>query len=53
MSTGICSRLAPSEEVEYAGRKLTAFNKLFINGKFVDAVSGKAFETENPSTGEV
>jgi aldehyde dehydrogenase (NAD+) len=27
--------------------------KLFINGEFVDALSGKTFETNNPATGEV
>uniref|UniRef100_UPI003753F28F aldehyde dehydrogenase family protein n=1 Tax=Salmonella sp. s58313 TaxID=3160131 RepID=UPI003753F28F len=27
--------------------------KLFINGRFVDAVSGKTFETRDPRTGEV
>ena len=29
------------------------FTKLFINNEFVDSVSGKTFETVNPSTGEV
>lgn len=29
------------------------FTKLFINGEFVDAVSGKTFETRDPRTGEV
>ncbi|KAF6169598.1 hypothetical protein GIB67_003966 [Kingdonia uniflora] len=29
------------------------FTKLFINGSFVDAVSGKTFETIDPRTGEV
>ncbi|KAI0493810.1 hypothetical protein KFK09_023935 [Dendrobium nobile] len=29
------------------------FTKLFINGQFVDAVSGKTFETRDPSNGEV
>uniref|UniRef100_A0A0E0FNY8 Aldehyde dehydrogenase 1 n=1 Tax=Oryza nivara TaxID=4536 RepID=A0A0E0FNY8_ORYNI len=29
------------------------FTKLFINGRFVDAVSGKTFETRDPRTGEV
>lgn len=29
------------------------FTKLFINGEFVDAVSGKTFETIDPRTGEV
>lgn len=27
--------------------------QLFINGEFVDALSGKTFETRNPATGEV
>lgn len=27
--------------------------KLFINNKFVDAISGKRFETLNPATGDV
>ncbi|GJN18507.1 hypothetical protein PR202_gb05675 [Eleusine coracana subsp. coracana] len=29
------------------------FTKLFINGHFVDALSGKTFETRDPRTGEV
>ncbi|KAL6984817.1 Aldehyde dehydrogenase 2 member C4 [Sarracenia purpurea var. burkii] len=29
------------------------FTKLFINGNFVDSVSGKTFETRDPRTGEV
>ncbi|CAL9186299.1 aldehyde dehydrogenase family 2 member C4-like [Musa acuminata AAA Group] len=29
------------------------FTKLFVNGQFVDSVSGKTFETVNPATGEV
>ncbi|KAG2589751.1 hypothetical protein PVAP13_5NG381900 [Panicum virgatum] len=29
------------------------FTKLFINGEFVDAVSGKTFETRDPRTGAV
>ncbi|XP_062203804.1 aldehyde dehydrogenase family 2 member C4-like [Phragmites australis] len=29
------------------------FTKLFINGEFVDAVSGKTFETRDPRTGDV
>ncbi|KAK8550252.1 hypothetical protein V6N13_118771 [Hibiscus sabdariffa] len=28
------------------------FSKLFINGKFVDSVSGKTFEAIDPRTGE-
>jgi aldehyde dehydrogenase (NAD+) len=33
--------------------KYTGPTKLFINNKFVDAVSGKTFPTENPATGDV
>uniref|UniRef100_A0A5B7A9T1 Aldehyde dehydrogenase 1 n=1 Tax=Davidia involucrata TaxID=16924 RepID=A0A5B7A9T1_DAVIN len=29
------------------------FTKLFINGKFVDSISGKTFETIDPRTGEM
>uniref|UniRef100_A0A803NYW4 Aldehyde dehydrogenase domain-containing protein n=1 Tax=Cannabis sativa TaxID=3483 RepID=A0A803NYW4_CANSA len=29
------------------------FTKLFINGEFVDSVSGKTFETIDPRNGEV
>jgi coniferyl-aldehyde dehydrogenase len=29
------------------------FTKLFINGDFVDSVSGRTFDTINPSTGEI
>lgn len=29
------------------------FTKLFINGEFVDSISGKTFETVDPRTGEV
>lgn len=29
------------------------FTKLFINGEFVDSVSGKTFETKDPRTGDV
>ncbi|XP_020241182.1 aldehyde dehydrogenase family 2 member C4-like [Asparagus officinalis] len=29
------------------------FTKLFINGQFVDSVSGKTFETRDPRTGDV
>lgn len=30
-----------------------AYTKLFINNEFVDAISGKTFETINPATGKV
>ncbi|KAL8136912.1 hypothetical protein V2J09_002913 [Rumex salicifolius] len=29
------------------------FTKLFINGEFVDSISGKTFETRDPRNGEV
>ncbi|KAG0461498.1 hypothetical protein HPP92_021795 [Vanilla planifolia] len=29
------------------------FTKLFINGRFVDSISGKSFETRDPRSGEV
>ncbi|WP_100403848.1 aldehyde dehydrogenase family protein [Bacillus sp. FJAT-42315] len=32
---------------------LDGLKKLYINGEFVDSVSGKTFETLNPATGEV
>ena len=32
--------------------ELVKQTKLLINGEFVDAASGKTFETPNPSTGE-
>src|SRR5271156_3666193 len=32
---------------------VTSKKKLFINGKFVDAASGKTFPTYNPATGDV
>ena len=35
------------------GAPKVADQKLFINGKFVDAASKKTFETLNPATGEV
>lgn len=32
---------------------LKGTKKLFINGEFVESVSGKTFETFNPANGEV
>ncbi|HTP44306.1 MAG TPA: aldehyde dehydrogenase family protein, partial [Candidatus Acidoferrum sp.] len=32
---------------------VTAKRKLFINGKWVEAASGKTFPSYNPATGEV
>src|SRR5437868_11815170 len=45
-STDIAAELKPAKANPKAG-------KLFINGEFVDALSGKTFETRNPATGEV
>src|SRR5690349_15855966 len=43
---------APAAKPKYAPPKV-ADQKMFIGGKWVDAASGKTFETLNPSTGEV
>ena len=44
-------KIAPSEN------KVTSFvsrtHKILINGKWVEAASGKTFATYNPATGEV
>ncbi len=45
-SQDILAELKPQKANPKAG-------KLFINGEFVDAVSGKTFNTINPATGEV
>jgi aldehyde dehydrogenase (NAD+) len=45
-SNDIAVELKPSKANPKAG-------KLFINGEFVDALSGRTFETRNPATGEV
>lgn len=45
-STDIIAELKPQKANPKSG-------KLFINGEFVDALSGKTFETRNPATGEV
>jgi acyl-CoA reductase-like NAD-dependent aldehyde dehydrogenase len=44
-TTDIIAELKPQIAKPQAG-------KLFINGEFVDAASGKTFETKNPATGE-
>jgi len=47
-------RSTPSLHIDIS--KFPKYNgptQLFINNKFVDAVSGKTFETENPSTGSI
>ncbi|XP_010926163.1 aldehyde dehydrogenase family 2 member C4 [Elaeis guineensis] len=46
------SQLCNGDDFEVPEIKIK-FTKLFINGQFVDAVSGKTFETRDPRTGEV
>lgn len=42
-----------SSEVLTTKTPAIKFTKLFINGEFIDSISGKTFETINPSTEEV
>jgi phenylacetaldehyde dehydrogenase len=46
------STLIPKVEYGAAAQFLTTSKKLLINGEWVDAVSGKTFETINPATEE-
>lgn len=39
--------------LEKVEKFLTGTKKMYINGEFVESVSGKTFETYNPATGEV
>ena len=41
------------EQCEKIAASLTLRTKAFINGKLVDAVSGKTFSTENPANGKI
>ena len=41
------------DEWKKLSNKISFRNKAFINGKFVDSVSGKTFESINPSTEEI
>ncbi|WP_420546731.1 aldehyde dehydrogenase [Curvivirga sp.] len=41
------------EEWKAKAASLTYRNQAFINGQFVDAISGKTFDNINPATGEV
>src|SRR5690348_9079748 len=49
MATALSSPAMNPEVSTFISRK----QKLFINGKWVDAASGKTFPTYDPSTGEV
>lgn len=48
MTTTISSNISPKLAEFLKGTK-----QLYMNGEFVDSVSGKTFETMNPATGEV
>lgn len=48
MTNAVTSELSPKVVDFLKGTK-----QLYINGQFVDSVSGKTFETLNPATGEV
>jgi phenylacetaldehyde dehydrogenase len=49
MATAVTAPSIDSAVVSFIGRK----QKLLINGKWVDAASGKTFASYNPATGEV
>jgi len=41
------------EEWKKEASKISFRNKAFINGKFVDSISGKTFDSINPASGEI
>ena len=41
------------EEWKKEASEISFRNKAFINGKFVDSISGKTFDSINPATGEI
>ncbi|KAG2713174.1 hypothetical protein I3760_04G163500 [Carya illinoinensis] len=47
------SRCDGSSAASFVKNPTIKFTKLFINGEFVDSISGKTFETIDPRTGEV
>ena len=47
------SELLTTAEYTQIAQNLTLPNKAFIDGKFVDAISGQTMPTENPATGEI
>eukprot|EP01137_Pigoraptor_chileana_P015489 Opistho-2@71472 len=51
--TGVTSGRILSPSAAFATAPFKGQTKLFIDNTFVDAVSGKTFETINPSTGDV
>ena len=49
----MATALKISAPEDKASRFISKTHKLLINGKWVDAASGKTFPTYNPATGEV
>ena len=49
MATAVSATQMHSRVQEFVGKP----RRMFINGKFVDAASGKTFPSYNPATGEV
>jgi gamma-glutamyl-gamma-aminobutyraldehyde dehydrogenase len=47
------SELLTTAEYTEIAKNLNLPNKAFIDGKFVDAISGQTMPTENPATGEI
>jgi len=41
------------EEWKKEASNISFRNKAFINGKFVDSISGKTFDSINPASGEI
>ena len=52
METTMAAQLSLADWTKRAGQKVSR-TQLFIDGKFVDAVSGKTFESVNPSDGSI
>ena len=49
----MATALKISAPEDKASRFISKTHKLLINGKWVDAASGKTFPTYNPATGEI
>ena len=47
------TKIMTSENYKNIANKIKFEGRAFINGKYVDAVDGKKFETINPATGDV
>ena len=49
----MATTIAPPQLQKGVSEFLSKPRKMLVDGKWVDAVSGKTFETYNPATGEV